>query len=87
MERKGKRNPEIQFICKTYRVALKHVHMEKKKIFVISGSRTETKLGEMADLGENAVELRREGLRTKAPNWDKEAEREGMFQTAMFAWV
>ena len=54
---------------------------------MISGSRTETKLGEMADLGENAVELRREGLRTKAPNWDKEAEREGMFQTAMFAWV
>lgn len=41
----------------------------------------------MADLGENAVELRREGLRTKALNWDKEAEREGMFQTAMFAWV
>lgn len=54
---------------------------------MISGSRTETKLGEMADLGENAVELRREGLRTKALNWDKEAEREGMFQTAMFAWV
>lgn len=32
MERKGKRNPEIQFICKTYHVALKHVHMEKKNL-------------------------------------------------------
>lgn len=69
LERKGKKNPEIQFICKTYRVALKHVHNEErgeKKICPISGSLRKTKLVQITDFGKSAVGLRSEDLRTKA---------------------
>lgn len=65
---RGEKNPEIQFICKTYHVALKHIHNEEEKkiICMISGSLTKTKLVQITDFGESAMELRSEDLRTKA---------------------